>query len=198
MLRSLSSRLFLTTLLAGFALPAVATAQSQTDQSVAEAARRAREQKKTAAKPVKVVTEDDIPARIPAATDQPAAPAANGSAAAQPTAPSGKPPAPKDPAAKAAQDAEIAALKEAIAKATEDADVLTRSLSLGQDSYLSNPDYVHDTAGKAKLDNIKQQISDKQDALVQLKAKLAALIPAAPAVPDATEPPATAPPPSPN
>jgi hypothetical protein len=205
MLRTPSSRLFLATLLAALVLPATAIAQSQSDQSVADAARRAREQKKTQPKPVKVVTEDDIPARIPASAVQPAAqpgqaatPAPDGSTPAQPAAPAGKPAVPKDAAAKAAQDAEIAALKESIAKAQEDVDVFTRSLALGQDSFLSNPDYAHDTAGKAKLDNLKQQISDKQDALAQLKTKLAALTPPAPAVPDSTAPPSVPSAPNPN
>ena len=50
-----------------------------------------------------------------------------------------------------------------------------RQLSLDQDSYFSNPDYVHDTAGKAKLDSEKQQINDKQQEIERLKTRLAAL-----------------------
>lgn len=200
MLRSLTSRLILTALFTSFTLPAMIIAQSQSGESVAEAARRAREQKKAAAKPVKIVTEDDIPARIPssdaqpaaAPSDNPATPPNDGSAA----APSGKEtPALKGKPAgsKAEKDAEIAALKETISKAQQEVDVLTRGLALGQDSFFSNPDYAHDTAGKAKLDNIKQQIDNKQGDLSQLKSQLADLLAGGPAAPDTAQPPPAAP-----
>jgi hypothetical protein len=56
-------------------LPSRASAQSPGDNaSVADAARRAREQKKNAAKPARTLTNDDLPA-TPAAVQQPAAPA---------------------------------------------------------------------------------------------------------------------------
>jgi hypothetical protein len=193
MLRSLTSRLLLTTLLGCCAIPVVAVAQSQSDESVAAAAKKAREQKKTAPKPVKVVTEDDIPARIggsadqpaqqpAAATDTPAAPPADGSV----QQPAGL--TPKTGASKAPKEAEITALKASVARAKEDAEFLTKALGLAQDTYFSNPDYAHDTAGKAKLDDIQQQIDDKQSALAKLKAKLAELLAGAPGGPDADQP----------
>ena len=80
-------------------------------------------------------------------------------------------------------------MKEQIKQAQSDVDVLLRQLSLEQDNYLSKPDYLHDTAGKAKVDGIKQQANDKQQELNGLKARLAELQPlptvAAPAPPKA-------------
>jgi len=40
---------------------------------------------------------------------------------------------------------------------------------------ISSPDYAKNTSGKEKLDAMKQQISNKQQELDQLKARLAAL-----------------------
>ena len=76
---------------------------------------------------------------------------------------------------------EVAALKEQIKQAQSDVDLAKREQALQQDTYFSNPDYVHDTAGKAKLDAIKQQITDKQQELDRLKVRLAELQPATPA-----------------
>jgi hypothetical protein len=68
-------------------------------------------------------------------------------------------------------------------------------LALAQDTYFSNPDYVHDTAGKAKLDAQKQQIGDKQEEVARLKARILELQP--PQDTTATQPPAPAAPPKP-
>jgi hypothetical protein len=53
-------------------------------------------------------------------------------------------------------------------------DLAKRQLALDQDSYLSNPDYSRDVAGKAKLQDEKQQIDSKQQEIERLKTKLAA------------------------
>ena len=188
-------------------------------QNIAEAARRSREQAKSATKPSKVITDDDLdkkgvkpgqqgltvdaPARLetqPPTTDQVAA------ATTTPTA------ATTDPAA-AADDPEVLMLKEQLADAEKDADLGKRELALQQDSYLSNPDHEHDTAGKAKVDALQQQIADKQQEIDRLKTRLAAAqelhktpaapakpvtppakTPAVPANPPASQPPASAPP----
>ena len=60
MLRRIPLRLGLPVVLSLALLPAAVFAQSEDAPSVAEAARRAREQKKTQAKPAKVITEDDV------------------------------------------------------------------------------------------------------------------------------------------
>jgi len=175
-------------ILAALALLApAARAQSQESQSqsVAEAARRAREKKKAEKEPKKVITEDDLkPAtpetvttatgegtRIPGAKPSEAK-SENGEAA------SGAKPAAaadtdKDKAAKPSAEAET--VKQQLAAAQKDLDLLQRELPLERDKYYSNTDYIHDSAGKAKLDSLAQQIADKKQEVEDLKAKLADL-----------------------
>jgi predicted RNase H-like nuclease (RuvC/YqgF family) len=174
MSRLISLRLAISVVVASALLPAAALAQSQDTQSVAEAARRAREQKKAAPKPATVITNDDVkpatpvtePASPSGTTNPPSGQAAAGSAA----------PDPKDE--KTAK--EIADLKEQIKQAQNELDLAQRQLSLEQDTYFSNPDYTRATAQKAKVDGLKQQVSDKQQTLDTLKARLAQLQPAPP------------------
>ena len=175
MSRRISLRLALPTLVVAGLLPNTTIAQSQDSQSVAEAARRAREQKKATAKPAKVFTDDDV---------RPAAPGSSGATPAPPTAPTTSnatdaqapagtsgPAGPKNEK----KSKEIADLKEMLKQMQSDLDLLQRDQALKQDTYYSNPDYAHDTAGKSILDAMKQQIGDKQQELDQLKAKLAEL-----------------------
>jgi DNA repair exonuclease SbcCD ATPase subunit len=99
----------------------------------------------------------------PDAQAQPANAAAAGSAAAAGA---------KD---KAALEKVLAELKGKIKETMSDIDLLQREQALDQDTYFSNPDYVHDTAGKASLDSLKQQLSDKRQDLENLKARLSKL-----------------------
>jgi hypothetical protein len=187
MSRFVSMRLAVSVVLASALLPAVAFTQSQDSQSVAEAARRAREQKKTPAKPAKVITEDDVKPFTPAASEAApasgtqASPAVNTSAAQAPGG-SAAPDAKDEKSSK-----EIADLKEKIKQAQSDLDLLQRQLSLEQDNYFSKSDYTHDTAGKAKVDGLKLQVGDKRQELDGLKARLAELHPP-PAAPPAAPP----------
>jgi exonuclease VII large subunit len=73
---------------------------------------------------------------------------------------------------------EVTALKAQIKQVQGDLDLLQRELSLENDRFYSNTDYAHDTAGKAILDELKRQVSDKQQELDLLKARLAELQPA--------------------
>jgi predicted RNase H-like nuclease (RuvC/YqgF family) len=160
--------------------PAFVSAQSQSNsgQSVAEAARRAREQKKTAVKPVKVITNDDLKPAIPSSPQQTAASAptiSQGAAAQVPAEQAATTTPSADKAEKEKRATELADLKKQLAAAQSDLDLLQRQLALQRDTYYSNPDYVHDTAGKAQLDQLKQQISDKQQAVEELKTRVAAL-----------------------
>jgi flagellar motility protein MotE (MotC chaperone) len=153
------------------------------NQSIAEAARKSRQSAKNSSKPSKVITDDDLDKEnikpgaqglnvgAPAELEtQPPSPGAVAEAAATPSTP-------PDPATEAAasDDPEMARLKDAIADAEKDADLSRRDLALQQDTFYSNPDYVHDTAGKAKLAAIQQQINDKQQDIDRLKTRLAAL-----------------------
>ena len=181
MSRLISLRLAVSIVLASALLPAAGFAQSQ--DSVAEAARRARAQKKNSEKPVKVVTDETLEVkkgdvqsaaaeqlRMPGTPETPAQPA-----------PANAPSSAAQNEKKASEDEklakEVAALKEQIKQAQSDLDLAKREQALQQDTYFSNPDYVHDTAGKAKLDALKQQITDKQQELDRLKARLAELQP---------------------
>src|SRR5260370_36997709 len=191
MLRCITLRLALPVTLAVTLLPPVAFAQSQDTQSVAEAARRARAQKKNSEKPSKVITAETLDVkkgdvqsataeqlRMPGSPEthaQPAGDAANAS-------PQGSKHASEDDKARAASK-EHGALKEKIKDAQSDLDLLQREYQLDQDSLYSNPDYAKNTSGKEKLDAMKQQISDKQQQLDQLKANLPTLPP-----PQATPP----------
>jgi hypothetical protein len=171
--------------------------QSQDSQSVAEAARRARENKKKAeAKPGKVFTDDDVKPAAPAGSA--AAPAGTASSAETgPGRAAGTSGAGPEDEQKAK---DIAALKEQIKQVQGDLDLLKREQALQRDTYYSNPDYVHDTAGKAKLDDIKQRVADKQGELDSLKDRLAELggtmdtPAAAPGAPAAGSAPAATPP----
>jgi flagellar motility protein MotE (MotC chaperone) len=152
-------------------------------QSIAEAARKSREAAKNATKPSKVITDDDLdkenikPGAQGLTVDGPAQletqPPSPGAVAEAEVTPS----TPPDPAtaAAASDDPEIRRLKDSIADAEKDADLSRRDLALQQDTYFSNPDYVHDTAGKAKLAALQQQINDKQQDIDRLKTRLAAL-----------------------
>jgi enamine deaminase RidA (YjgF/YER057c/UK114 family) len=194
MSRCILLRLALPIALAATLLPAASFAQSQDSESVADAARRAREQKKTPAKPVKVLTDDDVKPATPASTDTPAAPGAPAPAAstgaksdnAATGVVSGN--TSPTPDAKDEKDTkEVADLKAQIKQAKSDLDLVLRELSLDQDTFYSNTDYAHDTAGKAKLDDEKQQANTKQQEVDRLLARLMELQPQQPAA--ATPPP---------
>jgi hypothetical protein len=175
MLRFIPLRLAISVVLASALLLAASFAQSQDSQSVAEAARRAREQKKKSEKPAKVITEDDVKPATPASSEPAAVPGT--------TNPSAGSVAPGPNDEKNAK--EIADLKAQIKQVQGDLDLLQRQLSLERDNYFSKIDYAHDTAGKAKVDGIKQQVGDKQQELNRLKARLAELQPVPPAPPAA-------------
>jgi hypothetical protein len=170
-------------LLSATLLPVAAFSQSQDSQSVAEAARRAREKKNAQAKPVKVITDEtlevkkgDVQSAVAEEPKMPGAPepkaqSPNNTPAANATGPSTET---KDSEEEKLKK-ELAAVKEQIKQALIDLDLLQREYRLDQDTYYSKPNYGADTAGKQKLDDEKQQISDKQEEVARLKEKLASL-----------------------
>jgi hypothetical protein len=192
MSRCISLRLALAALIAATGLPLSAYAQSQDTQSpsVADAARRAREQKKAADKqPSPVITNDTLkpaapasapsPDAAPAASAQPATDASNAPATSAAPAAAGKS-APGSPAAdgdqKSKDSVEVAAQKQQLAEAQKELDLLQRELSLEQDNVYSKPNSASDAAGKAKLDDLTQQLAGKQQSVEALKARLEALL----------------------
>ncbi|MDP9338443.1 MAG: hypothetical protein M3P45_06200 [Acidobacteriota bacterium] len=168
------------------ARPQSAEEQSAADtraQSIAEAARRSREQSKNATKPSKVITDDDLdkknikPGAQGLTVDAPAkletTPPTPDTVAAAATTPSASRDATATPAP--TDDLEIAKLKESIAVAEKDADLSRRELALEQDTFLSNADHEHDKAGKARLAVLQQEIDAKQQDVDRLKMRLAAM-----------------------
>jgi hypothetical protein len=166
---------------------------AQDQQSVADAARQARQQKQAAAKPAHVVDNDSIPpAPIASTAPSEAASSASASSEANPPAPgapstsdlAGKAETPQEtPADKEAEEArkkaEIETLKQQIADKQKIVDLQRREIALSQDSYYSNPDHEHDTSGKQKLDSMQSDLKQQQDELVALRAKLGDLAPQA-------------------
>jgi DNA repair exonuclease SbcCD ATPase subunit len=187
MLSASSLRLTLAMVAASALLPCITLAQPQEstspqDQSVAEAARKAREKKKKAEKPPRVIDEDALkpspgPTNAPdLQTAKASVPTVRGEEATVPTA------APKPEAAAGDQKeeakrlaADVAKAKEKLADLQKQEDLLERQLTLDKDTVYSNPDYANDTAGLAKLDALLQQIKDKQQEVSDAKAHLAEL-----------------------
>jgi hypothetical protein len=159
-------------------------AQAQQDQSVADAARQARAAKKhAAAKPAKVIGDDDIDGKrvkpgaeglnvgsAPRSDAVPPAPAAVAAIEAADAAA-----AETNPQVKTGESPEIAGAKQEVAELEKQLNLLQRGFALDQDSYYSKPDYAADRDGKAKLDGEQQQIRDKQQELERAKARLAEL-----------------------
>jgi hypothetical protein len=166
--------------LGGAFLP-VAFSQSQDSQSVAEAARRAREKKKDSAKPAKVITDDTLDVKKgdvqSAVAEEPKI--AGAPEAANQSANGTANPAAGDTKTQAATDEklkkEIAAVKERLKDALGDLDLLQRENRLDQDTYYSEPNFAGDTAGKQKLDDERKKMSDKRQEIDRLKGKLADL-----------------------
>jgi hypothetical protein len=172
-------------LLTGLSNATCAQSQSDSAPSVAEAARRAREKKKENAKPVRTLTNDDLPAApsgdavtgtatpTPAAKGEDAvAPAANDDGEKK------SPAAGNDEKAKLQKEYNAAALERAkkqLAQLVSELDIMERKAVLDSDSYYSKTDYASDKEGKANLDAEAQQISDKKQAADELKARVAEL-----------------------
>jgi len=179
--------------------PSFAQSQDASSQSVAEAARKAKERKKASPKDNRVITDDTINLR-PASADATGAPpagtvvttipgATSSDATATTTSTSAAgastevsvaaksiDTAATDARKKAEAAAAAAKTKELLAQALNQLDVLKRELALDSDSFYSNPDYAHDANGKSKLDALKQSIGDKAVSVEDLKRQLTELM----------------------
>jgi hypothetical protein len=174
--------------LTGMSHAALAQSQSDSAPSVAEAARRAREQKKHDAKPVHTFTNEDLPAAPPSS------PNGMSSAASPAKSEDADVPAERDareaPATVAAvtaandeqskqKKAENAAAleraKKQLALAEKEFDVMQRKFALDSDSFYSKADFASDKEGQAALDAEAQQINDQRNAVEALKARVAEL-----------------------
>jgi hypothetical protein len=145
--------------------------QQQTGDPVADAARKAREDKKAAAKPRKVYTEDDIPQRGP---DSPATQAPGDPNAA--TAVPGANPAPAGKSGDSPKGDEAAWRKRfqdhrgKIAQAEKELDVLQREAEKAQIQYYNDPQKALTEQYSRKDINEKDaQIAAKKQEIAQLK-----------------------------
>jgi hypothetical protein len=156
--------------------------QDTESQSVAGAAKRAKEAKKKASAKSKVITDDDLQSKkakpgeealsTPDVQVGTAPPATAGAGDAGETAKE-KPPA--DASAQKTESPEVKRLKAELAQAEQDLDLAKRETALAQDSYYSKPDYTRDTAGRAKIDALKQHVAEKEKSVQDLKDRLAAM-----------------------
>ena len=148
------------------------TSDRQQD-SLAAAARRAREAKKDQAKPAKVWDNESL-ASVPGAISivgQPSAPASNPAQAADSKSPMSNPPA----ADKSAIQADLSAAKANLQSLKVDLDLLQRKYSLDQQTYYGTPGYSSDTAGAAALAAEKSQLDSKQQEVTDAEKKVADL-----------------------
>jgi len=157
-------------------------------QSVADAARQNREQKKNLVRHARVISDDDLDREYfrsgrqglnvgGAPTLQTEAPGASAVAAAEAadeaTIAAARAPVPNSKETK--EDVEIAALKARIAGAEIDLGLQRRELALNEDTVYSNPNYTDSHAGKSKLEAERQRINEKQRQIEDLKEHLAVL-----------------------
>jgi len=161
---------------------------NQQNQSVADAARRNREQKKNLVRRARVISDDDLDREYfrsgqeglnvgSAPALQTAAPGASAVAAAESAdaAAIASTEAPVPNSKETKEDVEIDVAKARIAGEEIDLDLQRRALALNEDTVYSNPNYTGSHAGKAKLEAEQQRINEKQRQIEDLKGHLAAL-----------------------
>jgi hypothetical protein len=170
------------------------SSQQQTGDPVADAARKAREAKKDAPKPKRVITDDDLktsgprsdvaPASAPVdatgATTATAGQAAGGPAKAGDSAKTGDATKDEDPNGEKAWRARFRDMHDKIAKAERELDILSRELEKAQVEYYPDPQKAmtqQNTRGdikekqakidakKKELDQLRQALSDLEDEL---------------------------------
>jgi hypothetical protein len=181
-----------------------APAPAATD-SLAAAAKAAREAKKDPAKPARVWNDDTIPksnAAISVVGQTPADDADNTAAATGDAANAGAPPngstgASGGAAAGAgnqkALETSIQNAKEKLATTKVDLDLLQRTYTLDSQMYYVKPDYASDTDGAAKLKDEQDQIAAKQQEMDEAQKKIDDMEAELSKLPAAATPPATPP-----
>jgi len=159
-------------------------AQPSTGDPVADAARKARAEQKTAPKPKKVFTNDDIPSAVPPAPPAPAATDAANKNAPQQQADdvtAKKVPDPSDdPKTEAYWQKHAKKLRAKLATAEQELDVLQRELNKDEVQYYPDPQKALTqqynradineksakvAAKKGEVDSLKQQVADLEDAV---------------------------------
>jgi len=155
-----------------------ASAQATDPDDVAAAARKARDQQKTAPKPKKVVTNDDIPSKstAPDAAAKPATPGEGGQAEGQ--ASNGAPKDEDDPKKEAYWHKRYSEIHDKLTQAEKDLDVYQRELNTDQVQYYNDPQKalveqhnrteINDKtakvdAKKKEVQGLKQQLTDLEE-----------------------------------
>src|SRR5580698_4479089 len=179
-----------------------AAAPAPTD-SLAAAAKQAREAKKDQPKSARVWNDDTIPksnAAISVVGQTPddnagAAAAGDAAAAAPAAAANGSAGAGGGAAAgggdRKALEGSIANAKDKLATIKVDLDLLQRTYTLDSQMYYVKPDFASDTAGAAKLKDEQDQIAAKQQEMDEQQKKIDDLEAELAKLPEATTPPAT-------
>lgn len=176
--------LLTTGLLLGLGNAATAqSAQKPKEETLAEAARRLRAQKKPTTDTGRVLTNDNLSAAtiILREPTPDTAGEAMGPVETVETSPDAAAPAPAPATAMTAeQDAERAAgqgrVDEAQARVTQlkgDLTLLERDFDLARQQFYSNPAYANDSAGQARLDDQQRQMDARKLELAEAEAKLA-------------------------
>ena len=157
-----------------------APAQDQSNDDVAAAARRSREQQKNAPKPAKVVTNDDFPSPPPSTPPTAGDQKASSDAKRDADQSSAEEAAENDPKSEAYWRKRFQKLHDKLAQAEKELDILQRELDKNQVQYYSDPQKAlmqqHDRsdvnegtakidAKKKEIDSLKQQLSDLEDQL---------------------------------
>lgn len=164
--------LALTCATAGFAAPQAV----QQQDSLAAAARRAREQQKNHSKPAKVWDNDNIPTNggvdvigQTASSAEPTAPSTNDKKS---TAETGVANSKKD---KSALEAQVKSAKEELKTLQTDLDFAQRKYKLDQQDFYQNPNYSSDASGAAALKAEQSQIDAKKQAVDSAQQKVSDL-----------------------
>ena len=176
--------LLATTVLALTATPVITRAQdaapSSPSDSVADAARKARAQKKDAVKPVKVFTDDnvgDIKGQISVVGSQPASPADDASGKKNDTKSANASEGKKD---EAYWRGRFAAARRALADDTREVDILQREFNLKQEQFYQDPtaalkqQYSREDLDKtqSQIDAKKQDVEKDKQAISDLEDEL--------------------------
>lgn len=160
-------------------LAPAAAQQSGQEQSVADAARRVRQQKAQEPKAVRVYTNDNLPGAPGAVSAvRTSGPASTGAAA-----PSGTAEAAREPAAASKEEDQersevedkIAKTKERLATQKKDLELLSRDHDLERQQFFSNPGYSTDSAGRARFDALGNQVNAKRQEVQETEQELGAL-----------------------
>lgn len=149
-------------LLGGFATLAGARQTQQASQSVADAARKVKEQQKQGPKAKVVWTNDNVPTSASVSVVGQAPRTINPAAAAEaPTTPETREELATD-RDKVASD--LAQAQKDVASAKTDLDIAQREQKLDSDQFYGTPDYAGDRQGQTKLAADKSQVTAKQQA----------------------------------